>query len=165
MSLDTYIAIAGLALNALVACVTIYIAYLALVHTAKPRIEILLREPTNQPKDRLIVLHYDIKNIGHWYALPPAIDVVVYLNFDPLFDLIGIGYGSQQEIQAAEVRIGKGGFKYLKAMGIKLIASDLPETIILHTRTPTEAGTYHAHISAYSPNGVAYSKQIPINCT
>lgn len=164
MSIDTYIAIASLAFNVVAAAATIYIAYLALVHTAKPRIAVSLREPARQPCSKLLALHYDLKNCGHWYALPPAIDVVVFCDFDPRFELIGLGYGSQQETIAAEVRIGKGGRKFLKAKGLKLIADDLGEVIQVHVCTPPDPGTYLTRISAYSPNGLSHFQDFPLEC-
>ena len=150
--------------NVVAAAATIYIAYLALVHTAKPRITVSLREPNRQPCSRLLGLHYDLKNRGHWYALPPAIDIVVFCDFDPRFELVGLGYGSQQEILAAEVRVGKGGRKFLKAKGLKLIANDLGEVIQVHLRTPEEPGTYLTRISAYSPNGLSHFQDFPLEC-
>lgn len=164
MSVDTHIAIASLAFNVVAAAATIYIAYLALVHTAKPRITVSLHEEVRQPCSKLLALHYDLRNRGHWYALPPAIDVVVFCDFDPRFDLIGIGYGSQQETLAAEVRIGKAGRKFLKAKGLKLIANDLGEVIQVHVRTPAEPGMYLTRISAYSPNGLSHFQDFPLEC-
>ena len=103
-------------------------------------------------------------NRGYWYALPPAIDVTAFCDFDPAFELIGLGYGSQQEIIAAEVRIGKGGRKYLKAKGLKLIADDLGEVIKVHVRTPSNPGRYLTRISAYSANGLTHFEDFYLDC-
>lgn len=164
MSIDTYIALGGLILNFLTAFAAVYIAFLALVHTAKPRIDVVLLEDTIQPCNRLIKLQFELRNVGYWYALPPAIDITVYCNFDPAFDLVGLGYGSQQEILAAEVRIGKGGRKYLKAKGIKLIADDFGEVVQVHLKTPQVPGSYLARLSAYSANGLSHVQDFHIEC-
>lgn len=165
VSVDTYIAFTSLIFNVLTAGAAIYISYIALVHTAKPRINVCLLEPPIQPCDHIIALHYELKNRGHWwYALPPAIDITVFCDFDPKFDLIGLSYGSQQETVAAEVRIGKGGRKFLKAKGLKLIANDLGEVIQVHLHTPTVPGTYLTRISAYSSNGLSHFQDFPLQC-
>jgi len=164
LSLDQKLAIAGLVLNALVAGVAVYIAYLALVHTAKPRVAVSLHESRRQPCSTLLALHYELTNRGFWYALPPAIDVTVFCDFDPAFELIALGYGSQQETIAAEVRIGKGGRKFLKAKGLKLIANDLGEIIRVDVRTPAIPGRYLTRISAYSTNGLSHFEDFYIEC-
>jgi hypothetical protein len=164
LSLDQQLAISGLVLNALVAFAAIYIAYLALVHTAKPRISVFLHEPRKQPCSRTLELHYELTNRGFWYALPPAIDVTIFCDFDPAFEPICLGYGSQQEMNATEVRIGKGGRKFLKAKGLKLIADDLGEIIRIQVRTPPVPGRYLTRISAYSVNGLSHFEDFYIEC-
>jgi len=164
VSIDTSIALGGLILNFLTALAAVYIAFLALVHTAKPRINVVLLEGTTQPCNRLIKLRFELQNVGYWYALPPAIEITTYCNFDPAFDLIGLGYGSQQEIRTAEVRIGKGSRKYLKAQGIKLIANDFGEIVQVHLKTPQNPGRYLARLSAYSANGLSHVQDFYIEC-
>lgn len=164
MSIDMYFTLGGLILNFFTALAAVYIAFLALVHTAKPRINVVLLEDTTQACNRLIKLRFELRNVGHWYAIPPAIDIVAYCDFDPAFDLIELDYGSQQEIHATEVRIGKGGKKYFKAKGIMLIADDLGEIVQVQLKTPQVPGRYYARLSAYSANGLSHVQDFHIEC-
>ena len=88
------IAIATLIFNAVTTLCALYLAFVALHHSAKPRIKIELREPHMMTCGSEHTLVLALRNVGHWYAKPTAVDVVVYCNFDPSFEPIEIAYGS-----------------------------------------------------------------------
>ena len=91
MNIDRYIALAGLLINIVTAFAAIYIAFLALAHTAKPRISAALLDDANLCCDHLVKLRFELRNIGYWYALPPAIDITVFCDFDPIRKQANIG--------------------------------------------------------------------------
>ena len=143
--------------------VTTYIAYVALVHTAKPKIKIEMN-PTKVQKGSEVVFDFEVTNKGHWYAAPPAIDVFLYINFDQGFVVTGVQYGLGQDRVTPKVGDGQEGRKYVKAKGIKLFGKKHPEYVFVHAQTPNEPGEYEIGLDAYSENGVAYSRKKRVQC-
>src|ERR1035437_6360964 len=93
------IAIANLVVSAVTALCAIYIAFLALRHTAKPRIDVMLLRSGDELLgcNTEILFNLEVRNVGYWYAAAPAINITVYCNFDPAFAPLELRYGSTQE--------------------------------------------------------------------
>jgi hypothetical protein len=141
---------------------TLFISFIALQHSARPRIQArLLTEDKVQTGIEAIFL-FEVTNIGQWYAKPPAINVLVYFNFDPAFEPIELLYGSAQEISNKHVRMGKGGMKFLRAKEIKLSYGGEAERLQVTTRTPQRGGLYRLRISAFSENGASFNRDYHI---
>jgi len=117
------VAEANLVVSTIAASCAIYIAFLALKHTTKPRINVsLLNARDNVIRcNREAVFVFEVNNVGYWYGVAPAIDITIFCNFDPAFELKELKYGSEQEIINNHVRKGKGGLKFVRAEGIKLV--------------------------------------------
>lgn len=162
MPLDTQLAVAGLILNALVACATIYLAFVALVHTAKPRIDITLRTVGPARAGHLVEIMLEVANVGHWYATPPAIGIAVFTNVAQEFDLLGIAYGSVQQKLEAAAPLGKYRLPYVRATGIKLVGRGHREIVVVHAKAPVEPGPYLVQVDAYSDNGASLEKSFRI---
>src|SRR5665213_2458854 len=107
------IALANLIISTVTAISAIFIALLALRHTAKPKIDVLLLNSEDDVLDcgNEVTFIFEIYNVGYWYAAAPALNITLYCNFDPAFDLVELRYGSIQEYSNKHVRVGKEGIK------------------------------------------------------
>lgn len=158
------IALSNFAVSTVTAACAIYIAYLALKHTARPRIGVLILDGLTAGCGEEFTLDCEIYNIGYWYGTPPAINIMIYFNYDPIFDLRELHYGSAQEITNTHVRVGKGGRKFLRANGIKLVHRDSAERAHVIAVAPDTPGEYRLEISAFSENGASLSREFKIEC-
>jgi len=135
---------------------TIYFAFIRITFAAKPNLRIRFKDGKKEAElvageEATIKLH--IENRGHWFAKPAAHDVFVYANFDPTFHLTELKYGSALEKSNQEVKIGKGGRKYLKAEGIHLFYEEPGEDIEVYIKAPEKEGRYRLEIAADSREG------------
>jgi len=156
MSVDRLISILSLVVTTLLTCFVGYLTYLTLRFTTKPRLRISLRHLDEQrvyKAGEVAKLRFYIENIGYWYGQPAATNVRLYVNFEPAFEPIGLGFGSQMEIAEENVRRGKGGSKFLRAKGIHLFSSEPGEEVEATVRMPSEAGRYRCWLSAFSDQG------------
>jgi hypothetical protein len=158
------IELASLAASIVTGLAALYIAYVALQHTARPNIDIRLIAPQRIRRGEEVTIIFEVTNIGHWYAKPSAINVTIFFNFDPAFDLIESRYGSTQEFKDSEPQIGKGGMKYLKAKGLKLGYGHGGEQVHIIARAPAQRGDYRVRLSAYSENGASFGRDLSIGC-
>ena len=114
---------------------SVYLAFLAVRFTAKPRIKITLAGEKDTHRleftpGETVDLLFVLTNIGYWYAHPTALDNTCYLNFDPRFELIEAKYGSILENSETNVRRGKNNCQYLKVSGIQLSYGEPGELIL-----------------------------------
>jgi hypothetical protein len=160
------IAIANLVVSAVTALCAIYIAFLALRHTAKPRIDVMLLRSGDELLgcNTEILFNLEVRNVGYWYAAAPAINITVYCNFDPAFAPLELRYGSTQETTNTHVRIGKGGVKYLKAEGLKLSRRDEAERIHVLAKTPGYPGNFVIKVTAFSEEGASITREFQVKC-
>lgn len=160
------IAIANLVISTVTALCAIYIAFLALRHTAKPRIDVSLLNHMDEPLgcNTEIIFDFEVRNIGYWYASAPAINITVYCNFDPAFNLSELRYGSTQETINTHVRTGKRGLKYIRAEGLKLSRRDEAERIHVLAKTPNYPGVFGIKATAFSEEGASITREFNINC-
>jgi hypothetical protein len=107
---------------------------------------------------------FEISNVGHWYAAPPAINTMIYFNFDPEFQLIELKYGSIQELSSNDVKIGKRRMKYIRASQIKLPHYQDAEQVHVRVIAPTTAGRYTILVSAFSEDRVFLSNRFRVWC-
>lgn len=156
------ISLANLLFTMITTVCALYLSLVALRHSALPRIDVRMVAPRAIECSTEHTLIFEFGNVGHWYAKPMAVNVVVYCNFDPHFNPIEIAFGSVQAYK--DTWVGKGKMKYLKAQGIKLAYGE--EWEAMHTRVvaPATPGDYLVRISAYSDNGASMVKEFRINC-
>jgi|GEM_PF-2107199 len=145
-------------------CAT-YLAWAVLRHSTKPRAIVYFTEPQTARINETKLFKFPFKNIGYWYAKPIIVNMTVFVNFEPTFELKEIRYGSVQEIIDNNVRDGKGGMKFLKAKGIKLGFSEFIEEVHVLAKCPSEPGMYRIKIDAYSDNGLDYSESFSFEVT
>ncbi len=150
--------------STITAICALYLSYVALQHSAKPKISIKMLSTQFVKIEHEKVFRFQLINVGHWYAKPSAVDIMVFCNFDPAFDLKSIHYGSVQEYENTKVRKGVGGFNFLKAKGIKLGTGEEGEEVHVKLTTPKTKGTYSVRISALSEGGVSEKKEFKIKC-
>lgn len=130
------------------------IAFLTLRFTAKPKLKIFLdgfEKIQGQywfPSDKIASHIFCLKNVGHLYAKPAIINLTLYINYEPAFELIGVKYGSILELENSEVRRGKNNSKYLSVTGIKLYHKEPSEKVIVNVKMPKQSGIYICWISA-----------------
>ena len=151
--------------NLIIAICALYLSYMALMHSARPKIKITLESTHNLFCDEKSIFEFSLKNVGNWYAKPMVIALKVYVIFDPQFEPIELFYGSTLEIHNTKVAIGVGERKYLKATGIMLSYGEEPEKIQAIAKNPNHPGKYLVRIIAYSENGVSIKKDFKLNCT
>jgi len=134
----------------------VYITLLALKHTAKPKMKIVYNKlKGNYSTNTEYLISFSLYNLGNWYGKPGIKHLECFVNFLPPTELVEIRYGSIQELKNMEVKIGKGGSKYLKAEGIYLIHGEPPENIEVKIKTPNDAGEYKFWIACYSEDGIS----------
>jgi len=142
----------------------LYLAYVALKHSATPNIKIkMLNDNIFICKQRAFFV-FECTNIGYWYAKPTAINVTVFCNFAPDFELLELRYGSNLSYVDADAKIGVGKMRYLKAKGLKLTHGEEGEAIQVKVITPKDEGDYKVRLTAYSDNGVSYKQDFLITC-
>jgi|HubBroStandDraft_5_1064220.scaffolds.fasta_scaffold329822_2 hypothetical protein len=142
----------------------LYLSYAALKHSAKPNVEVRMLKPSILACGEIGHFVFEFSNVGHWYARPTAIDVVVFCNFAHEFKLMELRYGSVQEYSDSEVRVGVGKMNFLKARGLKLTYGEEGEEIHVRAKAPHRGGEYLIRISAFSENGVSLKKEFRIRC-
>ena len=151
-------------LTSITAFCALYLAYVALKHSATPNIKIrMLNDNAFFCKQRVFFI-FECTNIGYWYAKPTALNVTVFCNFSPGFELLELRYGSNQSYVDADAKIGVGKMHYLKAKGLKLTYGEEGEAIQVKAITPKDEGEYKIRLSAYSDNGVSYKQDFLIRC-
>lgn len=75
------VGVANLVVSTVTAVAAVYLALAALKHTAKPRIIVVRHRPSDHPLrirsgfDDIFI--FDVINVGHWYAKPPARDISI----------------------------------------------------------------------------------------
>lgn len=158
------IAIANLIFSIITSICALYLSFAALRHSAKPKVQVKMNSAKILTCDCEQICVFDFINQGHWYARPTAIDVIVFCNFDPRFELIECLYGSTQSYSNTNVKLGVGKMKYLKAKGLKLTYGEEGEEVHVRVRTPTEPGKYLIRISAFSENGVSIKQEFKVTC-
>lgn len=121
MSVSDWIAVASLILTIVSTVCVMFLSYAALRHTARPNVQVR-RWSNERPRCDEVDTHiFEIVNVGHWYGSPMAVDVVVFCDFPPVFQLEELLYGSVQEHRNTDVKRGKGGARYLKAKRTKVV--------------------------------------------
>lgn len=136
----------------------IYLTIIAVKFAAKPRLRIRFKDGKKEAEfaaGERVTLKLYVENKGHWFAAKPAArKVVLYANFRPLFELTEIRYGSNLERSNQEVKIGKGGRKYLETEGIIYLYHEEPgEDVEVDVKTPEAEGRYPVEIPARSEEG------------
>jgi len=160
------IAVASLLVSTITALCAIYLAFLALRHTAKPRVGIVLLNSTDEVLvcGTEAVFVFEVYNIGYWYGAAPAINITVYCNFDPAFEPIELRYGSIQETTNTHVRTGKGDLRYIRAEGLKLSRKGEAEKIHVIAKAPNSAGTFKIKATAFSEDGASTTREFWVRC-
>jgi hypothetical protein len=160
------IALANLVISTLTAVSAIFIAFLALRHTAKPKIDVLLLNSKDDVLDcgSEVMFIFEVYNVGYWYAAAPALNITLYCNFDPAFDPVELRYGSIQEYLNKHVRVGKGGLKYIRAKGLKLSQRGEAEKVYVRSFVPKQPGRYRIKATAFSDEGTGVTKEYRVKC-
>jgi hypothetical protein len=158
------IALISLVFTVITTVCVLFIAYATLSQTARPNITVRMLSPESLPCDTEAMHVFEFLNIGRWYASPMAVDLTVYFNFPPAFELREVRYGSVQEHRSTEVKAGVGGMRYLKAKGLKLSRQEAGEQVHILATAPKKPGSYRIRISAYSSNDASLSKEFEVTC-
>ncbi|MBI3124781.1 MAG: hypothetical protein HYZ10_10300 [Ignavibacteriales bacterium] len=140
----------------------LYLSYVALKHSARPSIKIHMTcdQPIYCNEETNFL--FELENVGHWYAKPMVVNLIIYFNFDNQFTLNFLKFGSTQELLNKNVKTGVGNMKYLKASGIKLSYGEQREKALVNVIPPSTPGKYKIKLSSYSENGVSYRRDIAI---
>lgn len=147
--------VASFVVSSVTAICALYIAYVSLAHSAKPAGSVRLVGRPQFVAGEEAELKFAFINRGHWYAKPPIVELNAWMNFDPSFDLLKVRYGSALELWDDNVRIGKGGLKFLKAKGMKISHGGGEEPVSVTLRCPATPGRYLVKVDAFSDNGAA----------
>ena len=148
--------LAPLFITTLLTVFVIYLTFLTLKFTTKPRLKIspiTVGWKNGYTVEEVANLKFLVENVGYWYSHPAATNVKIYVNFDPEFSLESLKFGSQLEITDSNVQRGKRGSKYLIAKGIQLSHYEPGEEIEAKVRMPKEEGQYKCWLCALSDQG------------
>jgi len=139
-----------------------YVAYRALVFSAKPRLSLTVDPPENSRRfapgeQTTFMIH--LHNVGYWYSKPAATEIHAFVNVDEGCDVLQLRYGSGLEISVDEsaAKIGKGlhggKSRYLEAFGIFLTQAEAAESMELTVRTPMAPGRYEGWVALFAKEG------------
>lgn len=136
------------------AIASLYLAWVALSFTAKPKIvATLLNARSEYGRGERVALTYLLRNAPRPYARPIATGVIVWVNLDQAFTPIRLKYGAQLERADEQVKKGKGSSKVLKAEDLILTVEELGENIELETLTPKRPGDYRIYLAIHTAEG------------
>lgn len=160
---DKVISIISLLFTIITTFFIIYLTILTLEISAKPKLEILLKNNRKFYPGEEVKLTYHLQNIGRYmfgvrfsifrYGKTAAKNVLLYINFDPSFELHEIRYGSTLEKMDTNVFRGKNNCKYMIAKGIHLTYIEPGEDIESKVKMPDTEGNYSSWIAAFSEEG------------
>ncbi len=157
MTDDVLIAQLSLLVSLVTAVASGYLAYKALVFTAKPRLAVQAYPKDDWHVSSTVSLVLRLRNKGHWYARPAATGLRATVNLDEPCEPLLLRFGSDLEQQERKVLRGKGSggrrSKYLEATGIWLTASEDPEDLEVTFRTPDIPGKYNGWVILYAREG------------
>jgi len=167
MTMGDKIALISLIFTVITTVCVLFLAYAALGQTARPNIAVRLLSPARNhcPTGETHLFVFDVVNLGHWYGSPIAVDVTVFFNFSPEFELRELRYGSTQEHVNTKVKTGKAAMRYLKAEGLKISRHETGEEVHVLADTPKTPGDYRMRVSAYSANDASFSRDFEIRCS
>lgn len=162
MDADTVIQALSLIATVITAGAASYLAYSALLFTARPQL-VLTVEPENRTflPEAEVTLQLWLHNIGHWYAKPAATEMLAYVNVDeacePLRVRLGLNFEDDDYHTTKTALTGKGRAngrsRYLLVRGINVINRENGEVIELTIRTPTEPGLYEGWLVLLAKEG------------
>jgi hypothetical protein len=147
--------VANFVVSSITAVCALYISYVSLAHSAKPRGIVRMSGPVQVRAGEDVRFEFIFSNVGHWFAQPPIVELSAWINFDPAFRPAKLQFGSALELETTSVRIGKGGLKHLKAKGLKLSFGGGEEVVVAHAQAPEVPGAYAVKVDAFSENGAA----------
>lgn len=159
MKMDSAIPVYSLVVSTASSIFLGYLAFLTLKFTAQPRLKIRILSESTRPVETVfacgerVVLHFNISNVGRWYAKPVATHIRLYFNFDPQCEPIEIRYGSTLEKTESNVRWGKAYSRYLKISGIHLSYGEFGEETEVVVKMPAKPGSYKCWVSAFCDQG------------
>jgi hypothetical protein len=158
------IALVSLVFTVITTVCVLLLAYAALAQTARPNVKVRLRSARRVHCGEEAKYVFELVNRGHWYGSPMAVDITVYCDFPPEFELREMRYGSVQEHETTEVKNGKRGMRYLKAKGIKLSKHEHGEEVHVVARSPQRTGVYRIRVSGHSANDASFAADFDIDC-
>jgi hypothetical protein len=159
------VAVATLVTSTVTALAAIFIAFVALQQTARPRIDVRMKGERAFPSGTECKFVFEVVNVGHWYGTPAASGINVYPNFDPSFTLLECRYGSVQEQVNTHLRFGKGGLAFIRAKHISLGIRNETEEFHVIGVTPQQPGRYRIVVAAVSENGASCQREFEVEIT
>jgi hypothetical protein len=154
---NTWLSPLGSVFNIASGLVILYLTYLVLRFTAKPRLRVSFADGGHASHylyaGETVRSHILLENRGYWYAQPAATNLLVYINVPRSFEPIRLRFGSGLELETGDVRPGKGKTKYLLARGINLFAHEPGERMEIEVRLPQRGGSYRYRIAIHTDRG------------
>jgi hypothetical protein len=163
---EAVIELVSLVVTVVIAVATSYLAYSALVFTAKPKLELTV-EPSGvvyEPGQTATVDLW-LTNVGHWYAKPAAVEYMASVNLDeectPLRATLGLECEDDHYHVGKDVRSGKGRVagrrsRYFEVRGINSWYGENPERIRLDVEMPAVPGVYEGWLVLSTRSGDDY---------
>jgi beta-1,2-mannosidase len=141
------------AVSAVMSILTLWLTFIILRFTARPRLGIRLHDRRVLEPSEIVELRFTVFNRGHWYGHPPATGVRIYFNLTKGCEPISLRYGSSLQLEDREVKRGKAGSLYLRAKGISVFYEEPGEDLVLTTKMAPTPGRYHVSIALNSTEG------------
>jgi hypothetical protein len=143
--------------SAITSLLVAFLTFLILKFQAKPKLRIRLKHRGRRIRfvaNETATLRFHIENAGHWYsAKPAATNVILWVNFEELFEPIELRYGADLAKRNYNVRSSEQGNKWLRANGIHLFHQEAGEDIEVIVKMPEETGRYRVWVAAHSDQG------------
>ncbi|MFD3489235.1 hypothetical protein ACFWWB_01525 [Streptomyces sp. NPDC058690] len=130
--------------------VSLIVAYLALVYTARPKARIRLLSGDSFPAGQAATLTFRVTVRSRLKRT--AADMRIYVNFPGEVDVRLIRFGSALERVDTNARQGKGGAKYVTATGVRVSKREPVkfEDFEVEIVTPQQSGKYKGWTTAFA---------------
>lgn len=163
MTTSDWIAIASLFMSTVTASAALYLAIVALRHSARPRCRVRLLGGG----DRLVAgepfsMSFEVENVGHWFGAPPATDIKLFPNYPPGFTLLRARSGSALQYAETQVEAGKDRQTYIKIKHIMLPRKGSREAFTIEGRAPEKEGDYVIRVDGISAEGGEWHEAVAV---
>ncbi len=126
------------------------ISYLALVYTAKPRVDVVLvnSQVYATSSDQDLQFRVEMKS----RIKKAAADMRIYVNFVPDIEPINARFGSALELDTDNVRTGKGPSRYVVVTGVRISKLEpVPyEDFVVRARMAKAPGIYKGWVTCFA---------------
>jgi hypothetical protein len=149
VSPDLTVALISLAVSLLTSIFTGYLALAALRFTAKPKLRVVVHKVGSPTPNQLVArplesvtLHFQIYNVGAWYAKPAATLARAYINFGLTLRPTDLRHDHLLDSDNGRFLRRRDGGGYYRITKLYVNYRELPEEFEIDIRVPEQTGVH-----------------------